>query len=256
MKPKTSDPPHPSRAALFRAGFTDGVPIGLGYLAVSFGFGIAAKAAGLSILEAVLISVFNVTSAGQLAAVPIIAAAGSFAELALAQLVINMRYFLMSISLSQKYDSTVRLGDRLLIGFAVTDEIYAVETAKPGSLSRPYLYGVTVAPLAGWWLGTLLGALAGALLPAFLISALSLALYAMFIAIVTPDAKENRKVALCAGLAILISCAFAYIPALSRVDRGFVIILAAIVCGSLCAWLFPIPDEEDGGGKEEVTADE
>lgn len=238
-----------------RRGITDGMPIGLGYLAVSFGFGIAAKAAGLSILEAVMISLFNLTSAGQLAAVPIIASAGSLAELALTQLVINLRYFLMSISLSQKFDRTVRFPDRFVVAMSITDEIFAVEVAKPHTLPRRYLFSILIPPFVGWGLGTLLGALAGTLLPPFVISALALSLYAMFLAILIPAGKENARVALCVLLAAGFSCLFTYLPVLQKIGTGFTIIFCALFCGTVCALLFPLPDEadqtEDAGGGDD-----
>lgn len=234
-----------TRFSLFRKGIRDSFPIGLGYLAVSFAFGIAAKSAGLSLLETVMISAVNLTSAGQLAAVPIIAACGSFTELILTQIVINLRYSLMSVSLSQKLDPEVTVADRFLIGMSVTDEIYAVEIGQKGSLRRVYLFSMLIVPWLGWTLGTACGALAGSILPSFVISALGLMLYAMFIAIVIPVGRDNRAVAFCIAVSILLSCLFRYVPFLNRVKSGFVIILCAVICGVLCSLLFPIPDEKE-----------
>ena len=232
-------------------GIRDGIPICLGYLSVSFAFGIFATSSGLSILEAVMISMFNVTSAGQLAAVPIIAAAGSYLELALAQLIINLRYALMSVSLSQKLGKSVRFADRFPIAFVNTDEVFAVASANPLAVGRAYMYGLIVTPFLGWTLGTLLGAVAGNILPAIITSALGIAIYGMFIAIVVPVARNERKTALCAILSIALSCVFYYVPYLkSNVQSGFVIIICAAFASTLFALIAPIPDDEDGESLE------
>ena len=178
----------------FSEGVRDGLPICLGYLSVSFAFGIAAVGLGLSLPEAVLISMCNVTSAGQLAGAPIIAAFGSLVELVLTQLVINLRYALMSVSLSQRLGETVRFRDRFWIGFCVTDEIFGVSSAKEGAVGRLYMAGLILTPFLGWTAGTLLGAAAGHILPQMLISALGVAIYGMFVAIVVPPAKEEKPV--------------------------------------------------------------
>ena len=196
----------------FRMGIRDGLPICLGYLSVSFAFGIFATGAGLSIYEALLISMFNVTSAGQLAAVPIIASLGSFIELALTQLVINLRYALMSVSLSQKLGTSVRIRDRFLISFVNTDEVFAVSSGKNGRVGRTYMYGLILTPYLGWSLGTLFGAVAGNILPVLLISALGIAIYAMFTAIVIPFARSGLKPFLCVATAALISVLLFYLP--------------------------------------------
>lgn len=228
-----------------RRGIADGMPIGLGYLSVSFAFGIFAVSSGLSVLEAILISVFNLTSAGQLAAVPIIASAGSFIELALTQLVINLRYSLMSVSLSQKLGASVRLRDRFWIAYANTDEVFAVSSGKGAPVGRLYMLGLIIPPILGWSLGTALGAAAGNILPEILVSALGIAIYAMFIAIVVPVAKSEWKVALAALLAIGLSCLFTYAPVLNKIPSGFVIIICAVSVSALMALLFPCPEESE-----------
>ena len=152
----------------FSEGLRDGLPICLGYLSVSFAFGIFSVGSGLSILEAVLISMTNVTSAGQLAAVPIITGGGTLLELAVSMFVINLRYALMSVSLSQKLGRSVRLLDRFLIAFVNTDEVFAVAASKPGAVGRRYLYGLILTPYFGWALGTLIGAVAGSVVFALL----------------------------------------------------------------------------------------
>ena len=225
-------------------GIRDGIPICLGYLSVSFAFGIFATGAGLSVLETVLISLFNVTSAGQLAAVPIIAAAGSYIELILSQLVINLRYALMSVSVSQKLSPSVRLRDRFPIAFVNTDEVFAVACGNELPVGRKYMLGLIATPFLGWGLGTLLGAIAGNILPAIVISALGIAIYGMFIAIVVPDARDSRSTALCALLSVALSCTFYYAPVLRDIPSGFVIIICAAAASILFAIVAPIEDGE------------
>ena len=227
-----------------KIGLRDGIPICLGYFSVSFAFGIFATGEGLSVLESVMISVFNLTSAGQLAAVPIIADGGSFIELALTQLIINLRYALMSISLSQKLGASVSLGDRFVIAFSNTDEVFAVASGQQGTGGRKYMYGLIATPILGWTLGTLFGAVAGNILPTVVVSALGIAIYAMFIAIVVPVACFDKKTGLCALLSVALSCLFYFTPVLNTVPSGFVIIICAVLASVIFALLFPIPDEE------------
>ena len=229
----------------FLTGIKDGIPIGLGYVSVAFAFGIFATGAGLSVLEAVMISAFNVTSAGQLAAVPIIAAHGGFLELGLTQLIINLRYALMSISLSQKCDGSVRVGDRFLVSFGNTDEVFAVASSKNGSVGRTYLYGLIIVPILGWTLGTLLGAVAGDILPDAVTNALGIAIYAMLVAVVVPMAKTDVNCALCVLLSIALSCAFYFIPVLNSIPSGFSIIICATLASVIFAVLKPVADEEE-----------
>lgn len=234
----------------FRMGVRDGMPICLGYLSVSFAFGIFATGLGLSVWEALLISMFNLTSAGQLAAVPIIAGAGSFIELAMTQLVINLRYSLMSVSLSQRMGESVKVRDRFLIAFANTDEVFAVASGKGTMLGRKYMFGLIVPPFLGWSLGTLLGAVCGNILPALIISALGIAIYAMFVAIVVPVMKKDLKTALAVVCAIALSCLFKYTPVLNKVPSGFVIIICAVAVSALFALIAPIPEDEEGAENE------
>ncbi len=229
----------------FKRGLLHGVPIFLGYLAVSFSFGIFAIASGLSVLETVLISMFNLTSAGQLAGVPIIAGGGSLFELALGQLVINLRYSLMSVSLSQKFDKGVRLLDRFVIAFANTDEVFAVSSSQPGAVSKSYMYGLIIPPYLGWTVGTAIGALAGSILSPLVMSALSVAIYGMFVAIVVPAMRGHKATALCVLFAIALSCLFRYTPVLNTVSGGFVIIICAVSASALFALLAPIQTEKE-----------
>ncbi len=234
----------------FRMGIRDGLPICLGYLSVSFAFGIFATGAGLSVYEALLISMLNVTSAGQLAAVPIIASMGSFLELALTQLVINLRYALMSVSLSQKLGESVRMRDRFLISFVNTDEVFAVSSGKEGRVGRKYMFGLILTPYVGWCLGTLLGAVAGNILPALLISALGIAIYAMFTAIVVPFAKSGLKPFLCVATAAFISLLLFYVPIFDSLRSGFKIIITAVVTSLVFALVAPIEESEEDAENE------
>ena len=226
----------------FAKGIRNGLPICFGYLSVAFAFGIFSIANGLTVPEAVLMSMTNVTSAGQLAAVPIIAGGGTLIELAVSQLVINLRYALMSVSLSQKLGGSVRMIDRFVIAFVNTDEVFAVASSQSGAVGKKYLYGLILTPFLGWTSGTLLGAVAGNLLPSVVISALGVAIYAMFVAIVFPKAKKHRPTAICVLIAITLSCAFRYIPVLQAVPSGFSVIICAVIAAALMAWLAPIKE--------------
>jgi len=228
----------------FKKGIVDGLPICIGYFAVSFAFGIFAVSNGLTWLEAVLISMTNLTSAGQLAGAPIIAGGGTFAELAISQLVINSRYSLMSVSLSQRLSGKVKLWQRFIIAFGNTDEIFAVATANPNMVGEKYMYGLILTPLLGWTGGTLLGAVAGDILPAIVVTSLGVAIYGMFIAIVVPQIKRERSAAVCAGIAVAFSCALYYVPVIREIPDGFKIIICAIAAALIAAILFPIGKKE------------
>ncbi len=227
----------------FKKGIIDGLPICIGYLSVSFAFGIFAVGNGLSVIEAVLISMTNLTSAGQLAAVPIICGGGSFIELMISQLVINSRYSLMSVSLSQKLGSSVKMLDRFLISFGNTDEIFAVATSNKESVGKKYMFGLILTPYVGWASGTLLGAAAGFILPEIIITSLGVAIYGMFIAIVTPVLKENRAVAAVVVISIVLSCMFRFLPLFNSVPSGFVVIICAVLASALMAVIAPVESE-------------
>ena len=228
--------------ARFREGLRHGVPIALGYFSVAIGFGIMAANAGLTIAEAVAISLSNLTSAGQVAGVGIIAAGGTAFEMALTQFVINLRYSLMGISLSQKLDEKFHTPQRITAAFGITDEIFAVCSAYPGRLTPAYMYGVILVAAAGWGSGTFVGAAMGELLPPVLTDALGIMLYGMFLAVFIPAAREDRGtlvvVLIAAGLSVLFNYVF------TVVSGGFAIILCAVAAAALGAWLFPAKDEE------------
>ena len=238
---KARDPVN--KKALFKKGLIDGLPICLGYLSVAFAFGIFSVENGLTPAEALMLSMSCVTSAGKLAAVPIIAGAGGLIELAISQLVINMRYALMSISLSQKMDKQINTFDRFAISFVNTDEVFAVSIAQNGTVSKWYMYGLILPPWLGWSAGTILGALAGNILPAIVTASLGVAIYGMFIAIVVPEMKQYRSVALCVGIAVALSCVFYYVPVLSTIPSGFTIIICACAASGIMALCAPIEEE-------------
>lgn len=224
----------------FRKGIADGLPICFGYFSVSFAFGIFALENGFSVLEAVMISMTNVTSAGQLAAVPIIAAGGSLLELAGAQFVINLRYALMSVSLSQKLDKRFTLIDKLLVAFVNTDEVFAVASSQKGRVRRSYMYGLILTPYLGWSIGTLMGAVAGNVFPEIVLSALGIAIYAMFVAIIVPEIKQSKPTLGCVLAAVVLSCGFAFLPGLDQIPEGFRIIICSVAASVLVALIAPI----------------
>ena len=231
----------------YLTGLKDGLPIGLGYLSVSITIGIAAINAGLPAWSAILMSLTNLTSAGQVEGIAVIAALGSYFELALTQLTINLRYFLMSLTLSQKMDDRVTLPQRLIVSFGITDEIFAVSSAKIGNLGCFYMLGLMTLPIIGWTAGTALGAVAGSLLPEFIRSALGIAVYGMFLAIIIPPAKKERTVLIAVVIAAALSCALTYIPYINQISGGFAVIIFAVAASAFCAWKFPIKDEPAKG---------
>lgn len=232
----------------FVKGMRHGVPIMLGYLSVSFGFGVLCIQQNLSILAAVGISVTNLTSAGQVAGVGVIAAGGSLIEMILCQLVINLRYSLMSLSLSQKLDPSFNLMHRLFVGYGITDEIFAVASSQTEPLKPSYMYGLILTPFLGWSTGTLLGAIAGDIMPGSVTAALALMLYGMFIAIIIPPAKKNHKVLVVILIASALSVIMHYL--LPMISGGFAIIIAAVISSVIGALFFPVSEQERGEAAE------
>ena len=227
----------------FFRGIAHGLPIGLGYLSVSFGFGVMAVRSGVSALFSVIISLTILTSAGQAAGVDIIAAGGTILEMILVQLTINLRYSLMALSLSQKLDPKFTTGHRLLASYGITDEIFAVCSAQKELLTPAYMYGVIFISTLGWVGGTLLGATAGNIVPAGVSSALGILLYGMFIALIVPPAKKEKSILAVVIGAALLSLLFRYV--LTAVSGGFSIIICAVTASALGALLFPVKDEEE-----------
>ena len=230
-------------AICFKKGMQHGIPISLGYLAVSFTLGIAAKNAGMTAFQATITSMLVNASAGQFAGFTLIAAQASYLEMAVMILVANARYLLMSCSLSQKLSSDTKFYHRLLIGFDVTDEIFGVSMAYPGKLNPFYTYGVIVVALPGWALGTCLGVLCGNILPANVVSALSVGLYGMFLAIIIPPARKNKIIAGLVVISMLASFLFSKLPMLSSVSSGIRIIILTVLISGIAAVLFPIKEE-------------
>lgn len=234
---------------LYLKGLRHGVPIAVGYLSVSFAFGIQATNAGLTSLQAILISLMNVTSAGQLAGLNLMVGGAGLIEMALTQLTINLRYALMSLSLSQKLDKTMTLPHRMLLSFCNTDEVFVVASQQPGKVGRAYLYGLTNGPFLGWVLGTALGALAGGLLPASVSAALGIAIYGMFIAIVLPPFRRSKEVRIVLIISVVMSCVISLVPLFKFISGGFRIILCAVTASAIGAWLMPVQDEENEAGE-------
>lgn len=229
----------------FMLGIRDGIPICLGYFSVSVAFGMTAVMAGMPLWAAVLISLTNLTSAGQFAGSNLMIAGGGMAELGLTTLIINMRYFLMSLSVSQKVEEKMTMRQRLAVSFGITDEIFAVSMQHKGELSGVYMAGLILTPVIGWTGGTLAGGAATSLMPEVLSSALGIALYGMFIAIIIPPAREERSVLFTVVLAIAASLAFTYLPGLKELTGGWSIIIITILVSGLAAWLFPREEKDE-----------
>lgn len=227
----------------FQQGMKDAVPIALGYIAVSFTFGIMAKNAGLTSFQAVLMSLTNLTSAGQFAGLGIISASLSYAEMAFTQLVINLRYCLMSCALSQKLEQNAPFFHRFFVAYGNTDEIFGICSLHKGRLDPFYTYGAICAASPGWAFGTFLGIVSGSILPERILNALGVALYGMFIAVILPPAKNNRIIAGVVLISMAASLLFALIPVLNLISSGFRIIILTLLIAGAAAFLFPVPQE-------------
>ena len=221
--------------SIWKKGMKDGVPICLGYFAVSFTFGMLAVGQGLSVWEAVFISLTTVTSAGQFAGLTLIAAGSPYYEMAITQLIINLRYCLMSFALSQKLEMKAFF-HRFLVAYGVTDEIFGVTVSQEGKVSPHYSYGAMSVAIPGWVLGTLAGAISGNLLPDFMVSALGIAIYGMFLAIIIPPATENKVVLKVVLGAMIMSGLFSFLPVLNKVSAGFVIIITTLLVAGAAAY--------------------
>ena len=228
----------------FSKGFRDGFPIAMGYISVAFTFGMMAVNMGLPVWSTVLISITNLTSAGQFAGIGLMVAHAPMIEMALTQLVINLRYALMSLSLSQKVDKNMTTPQRAIVSIFITDEIFAVASGQPGAIGSRYMYGLASAPCFGWVLGTLIGAVASTILPASLRSALGIAIYGMFLAIIIPPAKKYTSVFRVLLLSVILSCLFRWVPVLNNVSSGFVIIICTIIASVFGAKFFPVKEGE------------
>jgi predicted branched-subunit amino acid permease len=227
----------------WRKGVKDGIPIALGYIAVSFTFGIIAKQSGFNPFEALFMSITNFTSAGQFAGLTLIATSAAFLEIALTQLIINSRYFLMSAALSQKIDQRTPLIHRMLMAAGISDEVFGLSMTVQGKLNPYYTYGIMSMAIPGWALGTLLGVVSGNVLPPRMVSALSIALYGMLLAVIIPPAKGNKLLTVLILISMVASLLFATLPILNTVSSGVKIILLTIVIAGIAAILFPIKEE-------------
>ena len=229
---------------VFLAGAREGMPVCAGYFSVSFGFGAVAVAEGIRVLDAVLISAVNLTSAGQFAGITVIAAAATLLEMFLTQLVINSRYALMSLALGQRLGESMGTWKRMLIAFFNTDEIFALAMRQREKPTLPFLLGIGTVSFVGWVGGTLMGALAGSVLPLSLRTAMGVLLYGMFVAILVPQAKEEKPKLGAMLLAVLFSSMFWWIPGMNQVSQGLAIVISTVAAAGICALLFPVADEE------------
>lgn len=234
-----------SHNKVLKEGFRDGIPIGLGYLAVSFSLGVAARNAGLSAFQGFLVSLLNNASAGEYAGFTVIAANGAYFEIFLMTLIANARYLLMSCALSQKFSPDTPLIHRIFVGYDVTDEIFGITIARPGMLDPFYSYGAILIAAPTWAGGTALGVIAGNLLPARAVSALSVALFGMFLAVIIPPARKNRVIALFVLISFAASFAATYLPLISQLSGGTRTIILTVLISAIAAILFPVNEEED-----------
>ena len=227
----------------YRTGVNRGLPVGVGYFSVSFGFGAMAAAQGIRALDATLISMTNLTSAGQFAGLTVIAAGATILEMILTQLVINSRYALMSLALGPRFGPSVGTGKRLLAAFFNTDEVFALGMAREGALTPSYFIGAGVVAALGWTSGTAMGALAGSVLPLGVRAALGVMLYGMFIAIVVPQARKEKPILLGVVLALVFSCLFTWVPVLKEISAGLAIVICTVAAAAICAVLCPVEEE-------------
>ncbi len=224
----------------FIQGIKDGIPICLGYFSVSLAFGLTAVLSGLPIWSAIIMSLSNITSAGQFAGTKILVENGTFIELIITTLIINIRYFLMSLSVSQKIDPRIKLKERFLIAFGITDEIFAVSMQRNKLLSTAYMAGLIITPVIGWTAGTTVGAIASQFMPVILTNAMGIALYGMFIAIIVTPARTNKNIFFVILLSITASLVFNYLPLLSNISEGWAIIIITVFISAVAATIFPV----------------
>lgn len=236
-----------------REGLRDGVPIALGYLAVSFSLGIAARKVGLDAVQGFFASLFNNASAGEYAGFAVIGAGGSLLEMAVVMLVANARYLLMSCSMAQRFSPDTPIIHRVLVGFDLTDELFGIAVARPGEVDPYYSYGAMVVALPGWAFGGMAGVIAGSVLPERVVSALSVALFGMFLAIIIPPSRKSRVVAGLVLASFVTSALFAWAPLLSGLSEGVRTIILTVALSALAAALFPV-DEKDAGEKDTDVA--
>lgn len=240
-----------AKLTALKNGFFAGIPIGLGYLAVSFSLGIAAKNAGLSPFQSFLASILCHASAGEYAGFTSIAAQAAYLEIAIVTLIANARYLLMSFTMSQRVAPSAALGHRIALGYFLTDEIFGISIARPGYLNPYYSYGAILFASPCWAVGTALGTIAGNLLPGFIVSALSVALYGMFLAVIIPPSRKSRIVCGVVLLSFAASYAASMLPFISSLSGGTRTIILTLMIASLAAVLFPVKENDEGDGETE-----
>lgn len=232
-----------TKKELWKQGLKDGIPICLGYFAVSVTFGLQCGIGGLSIFEATLISFTNLTSAGQFGGLELIVSQASYLEMAFTQLILNLRYILMSTSLSQKLDKTATIPQRMIVSHGITDEIFGVSMLTKGRLSPYYSYGVMSAAIPGWTFGTFVGIAIGNVLPLDILNALSIAIYGMFIAVIIPPAKKDKIILGVVITSMVVSGLFDVLPVLNKISSGFKIIIVTLIIASAAAYFFPVKED-------------
>lgn len=243
------------KSKVFFEGIRDGLPIGLGYFAVAFSLGIVARNAGLNEVQGFVASFFNVASAGEYALFTSIAAKATYIEIAIITLVVNARYLLMSCALSQRFDEKTSFIHRFFVGFGVTDEIFGITIAREGKINPLYNYGAIAIAVPLWSIGTSLGIMAGNFLPQNVVSALSVALYGMFIAIIVPPSKKNVVIAIAVIISFAASYFFTVVPYIKNLSSGTRTIIITVIISTALALIKPINDDEkersEGEGKNE-----
>lgn len=234
-----------SKFSDYLTGMKLSITVFVGYFSVSFGFGALAVTKGLTALQSVLISITTLAGAGQFAGLAVISAGAPLIDMVITQLVINSRYSLMSLALSQKMGDRIGFFPRLFIAFHNTDEILALAMEYDKPLTVPFLMGLGILPIAGWTLGTLFGAVAGTFLPQSVRTALGVALYGMFVAIVVPQAKKSHPLLAASLISVGLACAFRWVPYLKNVTEGIAVVICAVIASAVCAVLFPISEEAE-----------
>ena len=234
-----------SNSSVFKSGMKDGIPIGLGYLAVSFSLGIMAKKAGLSPFQGLLASFLCNASAGEYAGFSIIAAGATYLEMALAIFIANARYLLMSCAMSQRFSPNTSIFHRLIMAFDITDEVFAISIARPGFLNPYYTYGAMTTTMPLWAIGTALGVIAGNMLPIRLVSAFSVALYGMFLAVLFPPARKDKIIAGIIVICFALSFASCYIPFIKDMSDGSKTIILTVLISTIAAIVFPRKEESE-----------
>jgi predicted branched-subunit amino acid permease len=245
----------PEARKWFLKGLRDGIPIAAGYFAVSFALGITARNAGLTWYQATIASLLCNASAGEYAGFEVIASHGSYITMALITAIISARYMLMSVTLSQKLSPEVNTPQRLFVGFWVTDEIFGASSTVPGKLNPHYNYGLAICSLSFWALGTCLGVVLGNILPANVVTALGVLLYGMFLAIIMPEGRKNKKVGVIIIISMAVSFAFSRLPYISDLSEGTRIIIITLLIAGAAAFIFPVeekPESADSGAEDEI----